>query len=271
MSRHRELSSKHFLMCKPTYFAVDYAINPWMDPSTPVDADLAVTQWTVLRDTYLGLGHEVDEIDPIPGLPDMVFAANGATVVDGTVMSALFRYPERAAEAPAYLNWFADSGYVTHEAKQVNEGEGDLLVAGRFVLAGTGFRTDLAAHSEAQEVFGRPVITLQLVDPRYYHLDTALAVLRDDEIAYLPEAFSPGSRTVLAQLFPNAIIASPRDAAVFGLNAVSDGENVVLPAQATGLAEQLSDRGYTPVPVDVSELLKAGGGPKCATLEIRDR
>jgi len=263
--------NRHYLMCRPTYFAVDYAINPWMDPSTPVDADLAVRQWTNLRDTYTGLGHRVEEIAAIPGLPDMVFAANGATVVDGTVMSAQFRYPERAAEAPAYLNWFAMAGYATHEAKHVNEGEGDLLLAGRFLLAGTGFRTDLAAHAEAQELFGHPVITLQLVDPRYYHLDTALTVLRDDDIAYLPEAFSPGSRAVLSQLFPDAILARPRDAAVLGLNAVSDGEHVVLPAQATGLVDQLAARGYTPVPVDLSELLKAGGGPKCATLEIRDR
>jgi N-dimethylarginine dimethylaminohydrolase len=256
-------------MCRPTYFAVDYVINPWMDPSVPVRTDLAVAQWTALRDTYRELGHTVDEIDPIPGLPDMVFAANGATVVDGLAYGAQFRYPQRAPEAPAYLNWLADAGFVTHEAKERNEGEGDLLLTRGFLLAGTGFRTDLAAHAEAQELFGRPVITLQLVDPRYYHLDTALTVLRGDTIAYLPEAFSASSRRVLAQLFPDAIEASPADAAVLGLNAVSDGHNVVLAKQATGLAGQLRERGFTPVPVDLSELLKAGGGPKCCTLELR--
>lgn len=269
------MSRRQYLMCRPTYFAVDYAINPWMDPATPVDVDLAVRQWTELRDTYRRLGHQVDEIDPIPGLPDMVFAANGATVVDGVVMSAQFRYPERAAEAPAYLNWFARAGYVTHEAKHVNEGEGDFLQAelrgGPVLLAGTGFRTDLAAHAEAQELYGRPVFTLQLVDPRYYHLDTALLVLGRGNIAYLPEAFSPGSQAVLRQLFPDAVIASPTDAGVLGLNGVSDGTSVVLPAQAHGLAAQLTDRGYTPVPVDLSELLKAGGGPKCCTLEVRGK
>ena len=168
---------RRYLMCRPTYFAVDYAINPWMDPTAPVDADLAVRQWEGLRDAYRRLGHTVEEIEPMPGLPDMVFAANGATVIDGDVYGAQFRYPERAAEAPAYLDWFADAGFETYEAKQINEGEGDLLLAGRFLLAGTGFRTDHAAHAEAQEIFGRPVITLQLVDPRYYHLDTALTVL----------------------------------------------------------------------------------------------
>ena len=227
---------RRYLMCRPTYFAVDYVINPWMDPSVPVDTELAVRQWTNLRDTYVRLGHRVDEIEPIPGLPDMVFAANGATVLDGIAYGAQFRYPERAAEAPAYLHWLTDAGFDAHEAKAVNEGEGDLLTTERFLLAGTGFRTDLAAHVEAQELFGRPVITLQLVDPRFYHLDTALTVL-GDTIAFLPQAFTPSSAKVLRQLFPDAIESTVEDAAVLGLNAVSDGHHVVLPAQATGLAE----------------------------------
>src|SRR6266545_567544 len=169
--------TRRYLMCPPTYFAVDYAINPWMDPSTPVDVDLANAQWSTLARTYRRLGHTVELIEPIPGLPDMVFAANGATVIDGSVLGSQFRYPERTEEGPAYLNWFARNGFVTQEAKSTNEGEGDLLLTERFLLAGTGFRTDLDAHSQAQELFGRPVITLQLVDPRFYHLDTALTVL----------------------------------------------------------------------------------------------
>jgi N-dimethylarginine dimethylaminohydrolase len=268
--------SRRYLMCRPTYFSVGYAINPWMNPDAPVDVDTAIRQWTNLRDTYRSLGHTVDEIAPIAGLPDMVFAANGATVVDGIVYGAQFRHPERAPEAPAYLNWFADAGFETHEAKQVNEGEGDLLVTDRFILAGTGFRTDHAAHLEAQERFGRPVVTLRLIDPWFYHLDTALTVLPGDPasgrtgtIAYLPEAFSEASRRVLAQLYPDAVLANRADAEVLGLNAVSDGHHVVLPAQATALAGQLAARGYQPVPVDLSELRKAGGGPKCCTLEVR--
>jgi N-dimethylarginine dimethylaminohydrolase len=149
-------------------------------------------QWTKLRDAYLELGHTVDEIEPIPGLPDMVFAANGATVIDGIAYGAQFRHPERAAEAPAYRNWLDGAGFETHDAKSVNEGEGDLLLTERFLLAGTGFRTDQAAHAEAQELFGRPVVTLQLVDPRFYHLDTALACSATP-VAFYPEAFSPGS------------------------------------------------------------------------------
>ncbi|MER7460421.1 dimethylargininase [Micromonospora sp. NPDC126480] len=262
---------RRYLMCPPTHFDVTYSINPWMEPEKPTDAALAVAQWERLRSLLVGLGHRVDLIDPEPGLPDMVFAANGATVVDGRVLAARFRHPQRAAEAPAYASWFRDRGYQVHEAAHVNEGEGDYLVTGTRILAGSGFRTAPAAHAEAERVLGRPVVGLELVDPRFYHLDTALAVLTDDEIMYYPEAFSGRSRELLAELYPDAVTATEEDALVFGLNAVSDGRHVVLSAQAVGLADRLARRGYVPIGVDLSELLKSGGGAKCCTLEVRDR
>jgi len=260
---------RHYVMCRPEHFEVRYAINPWMRPGDPVDRGRALAQWDALYRTYLDLGHRVDLIDPVPGLPDMVYAANGATVVGGVVLGARFRHPERAAEAGAHRAWFAAAGYPVVEPEFVNEGEGDLLAIGDVVLAGHGFRTDPRAHSEAAAVLGREVVPLMLVDPRFYHLDTAIAVLDDSTIAWLPAAFAPESQYVLRARFPDAVVADPADAAVLGLNAVSDGRNVVLPAQATGLAATLRERGYTPVPVDLSELLKGGGGPKCCTLEVR--
>jgi N-dimethylarginine dimethylaminohydrolase len=260
---------RRYLMCRPTYFAIEYQINPWMDPAVPVDTALAIDQWTRLRDVYVDLGHTVERIEPIRGLPDMVFAANGATVIDGRVLAVQFRDPQRADEGPAYRAWLERAGFEVHEAKHVNEGEGDFVLAGDVILAGTGFRTVHAAHARAQEVFGRPVITLQLVNPAYYHLDTALCALDDRTVAYLPEAFSAGSRAVLARLFPDAVLATAADAAVLGLNAVSDGRHVILPSQAVGLAAALRERGYDTIGVDMSELRKAGGGPKCCTLEVR--
>jgi N-dimethylarginine dimethylaminohydrolase len=270
VSAPRVATNRRYLMCEPRHFAVTYAINPWMDPSQPVDTELAVRQWRALADTYRRLGHDVLEIEPIESLPDMVFAANGATVAQGRVYGAKFRYAERVPEGPAYLDWFRAAGYTeAHEAQFVNEGEGDLLVAGSRLLAGTGFRTDPAAHVEAGAFLGLPVVTLELVDPRYYHLDTALCVLGPDEIAYFPGAFSPASQAVLRDLYPDAIIATAADAAVLGLNGVSDGFHVVLPIEAVALAATLLARGYQPVPVSLSELRKAGGGPKCCTLELR--
>ena len=260
---------RHYLMCRPTYFTVSYEINPWMDRRTPVDTPLAVAQWERLRDTYRDLGHTVETIDPVPGLPDMVYAANGATVVDGLVYSARFTHPERGPEGPAYLKWFADHGYVTHLAEHVNEGEGDLLTVGDVILAGTGFRTSRDAHAEVARIFGREVVTLELVDPRFYHLDTALSVLDERTVALFPGAFSERSQEELRRRFPDAILVGEADAAVLGLNAVSDGRNVVVTKHAAQYAEDLRARGFTPIGVDLSELLKAGGGAKCCTLEIR--
>ena len=256
-------------MGAPPHFAVAYAINPWMEPDKPTDTPLAVVQWERLRSLLTDLGHRVDLVDPVPGLPDMVFAANGATVVDGRVLSAKFRYPQRSAEAPAYLDWLAGHGYPVREARFVNEGEGDLLPTGERILAGTGFRTDLRAHAEAAEYFGRPVVSLNLVDPYFYHLDTALAVLDHEEIMYYPGAFSAQSRSVLRELYPTAIRATRADAAVFGLNAISDGRNVLLSQAAVHLAERLRDAGFEPTGIDLPELLKAGGGAKCCALELR--
>ncbi|MEV7807715.1 dimethylargininase [Microbispora sp. NPDC088329] len=267
-SGHRG-TDRHFLMCRPEFFTVSYSINPWMHPERATDTAKALRQWESLRQAYEGLGHTVSLIDPIEGLPDMVFAANGALVVDGRVYGARFAHPERAAEGPAYLRWFTERGYETLEASFTNEGEGDYLTLDEMILAGTGFRTDVAAHMEAQEFLGRPVVTLRLVDPRYYHLDTALFPLDGRNVAYYPEAFSEGSRKVLRRLFPDAVIATSADAEVLGLNAVSDGHNVVVNAEATGLILELKRRGFEVVPVDLGELRKAGGGPKCCTLEIR--
>jgi N-dimethylarginine dimethylaminohydrolase len=256
-------------MCPPTHFRVEYSTNPWMDPTKPVCTDLAVAQWEQLRELYLSLGHTVDLIEAREDLPDMVFAANGATVVDGRVMVARFRYPQRAGESAAYLDWFRAAGFgEVRQATWANEGEGDYLVAGDWVLAGTGLRSDARAHRELQEYFGRPVVGLDLVDPRYYHLDTALAVLDGSQIMYNPAAFSPGSEAILRRLFPDAVLATEADAAVFGLNAASDGRHVVLAQAATNLAAELRRRGFEPIGVDLSELLKSGGGVKCCTLEL---
>lgn len=261
---------RHYLMCRPTHFDVRYTINPWMDPAKPTSTALALAQWENLHDLLISLGHRVDVLPPAPGLPDMVFAANGATVVDGRALVARFRYPQRAGESQHYLDWFRANGFgPVRQAQWHNEGEGDYLVTRRMVLAGNGFRTDPRSHLEAHELFGRLVIGLDLVDPRFYHLDTVLAVLGDDDIMYYPPAFAPASRRLLHDLFPDAIIADTADAEVFGLNAVSDGRHVVLPEAATGLAARLSERGYRPIGVDLSELLKAGGSAKCCTLELR--
>ncbi len=264
----RRASLRHYVMTPPRFFAVDYAINPWMDTTTPVDSAVALSQWQRLQDVYLQLGHSVELVAPVPGLPDMVYAANGALIIDGTALVARFKYPQRQQESAAYGAWLQSQGFDPVYAQHVNEGQGDLLPVGDIILAGYGFRTALRAHSEVAGVFNRRVISLELIDPRFYHLDTALTVLDDTTIAYYPPAFSYVSRAHLKTLFPDAIMVDSADAYAFGLNAVSDGRNVILPAAAAGFAEQLSGAGFQPIGVEMPELLKGGGSVKCCTLEV---
>lgn len=260
---------RRFLMCRPDHFEVSYAINPWMDTSTPVDRERAIGQWEELRATYVAYGHDVETVAPVPGLPDMVFAANGGIAIGNRAMAARFLHPERQPESDAYQDWFEQQGHGSVvRATDDNEGQGDFLLAGEVMLAGTGFRTSVAAHREVERYFGVPVVTLELVDPRFYHLDTALAVLDGTTVAYYPPAFTEASNVLLRRLFPDAILATEEDAAVLGLNAVSDGHHVFLSSAAHGLHARLRERGFTPVGIDLSELLKAGGSVKCCTLEL---
>ncbi|MFR9774554.1 dimethylargininase [Micromonospora sp. MS34] len=273
VNQQRVPRKRTYLMCSPEHFAVEYAINPWMDVTAPVDAELAVKQWDRLRETLVGLGHEVHLLTPERGLPDMVFAANGAFVVDGTVYGAQFKHEQRAAEAAAHRAFYEEHGWRFIAPSDTNEGEGDFVYLpdahGGLILAGHGFRTELAAHAEAQEALGRPVVSLRLVDPRFYHLDVALASIDDENVVYYPGAFSAASQKVLAQLFPDAVLADDEDALAFGLNLVSDGRNVVLNSEATRLAGKLKMAGYSPVPVELAELKKGGGSVKCCIAELR--
>jgi N-dimethylarginine dimethylaminohydrolase len=272
----RRVLPRRYLMCPPTYFDVTYAINPWMDPQRPVDTGLALAQWTDLVEAYRAFGHRVDLLEAEPGLPDMVFTANGATVVDGKILLARFANSERSGEETAHQAWHEQHGATYGGGPvavpvAVNEAEGDFAVLGDVVLAGYGFRTSTAAHRELGDLTGREVLGLQLVDARFYHLDVALAVLDDGagHIAYFPGAFAEESRRLLASRYPDAVLVDEDDALGFGLNSVSDGLNVFVPAQAVTFARDLRLAGYRPVPIDLSEFRKAGGSIKCVTQEIR--
>ena len=265
----RIATKRTVLMCRPSYFTVVYRINPWMDPELPTDTALAVRQWETLHQAYLDLGFDVELVDPIDGLPDMVYAANGGFVIDNIAYGARFTHTQRQPEGPAYMDWFGANGFDVRVPVEVNEGEGDFLLVDGVILAGTGFRSASNSHRELAEISGREVVSLHLVNPSFYHLDTAIAILDDSNIAYLPSAFDEPSLDILRARFPNAIIVTEEDAAVLGLNSFSDGYNVVIAARAKDFERQLRERGYNPIGVDLSELLLGGGGVKCCTLELR--
>ncbi len=269
---------RRYLMCRPEFFTVSYEINPWMHTADPTDTSKAVQQWQTLHDTYLALGHDIELIDPIEGLPDMVYTANGGFIIDGKALGVKFSVDERRGEERPFMDRFDALGFEVVEPIAEQEGEGDILLVGDTILAGHGFRSSLESHREIARVFDREVVSLKLVDPRFYHLDTAISVLDPVEgpggvekanIAYLAHAFDEESQAVLAARFPDAIRVADEDGAVFGLNSASDGLNVIISPRAKGFEKQLRERGYNPVLVDLSELLLGGGGIKCCTLELR--
>jgi N-dimethylarginine dimethylaminohydrolase len=267
----RTASVRNFLMCAPDHFTVTHPVHS----ATPVNTVLAARQWENLHDTYRLLGHTVSVLDPIPGMAEMVFAANGGFSLDGRAYVACFADPGRRPEARAFQNWFDSHGFDTHVPGAVNEGEGDFAAVGGVILAGTGFHSSQESHAELADVFGREVLSLTLVDPRFDHLNLALAVLDSEaesgpgRIAYLPAAFDHASQAVLAKRYPRSIAVDEDEAALLALNSVSDGRHVVVSESAPRYIRQLLDNGYTPVPVDMSEVIQGGGGIKSCTQELR--
>lgn len=266
----REATTQRFVLCPPDWFRIAYRINVWMDPSRRVDRHLAAAQWRQLRGVLAGLGHRLDRVDPQPRQPDQVFTRDPVIVCGNRrVLVARWRYPQRAGETDPMLAWLHRRGWRDQTMARAHIEGGDVLDAGAHgLLLGHGFRSDAAAAADLRAVSGRRVTTLRLVDPRFYHLDTALAVISPDLVAYYPPAFDAASRSLIRRRWPDAIRATSEDALALGLNLISDGRNVVMPAQAAHLAAALIHRGACVVGLDLSELAAAGGGPHCCVLPI---
>jgi N-dimethylarginine dimethylaminohydrolase len=258
------------LMCPPDHYGIEYEINPWMSRSRGSTPDKAQAQWLSLHDTLLSLGVQVETMTPQPGLPDLVFTANAGLVYHRRFFSARFRHEVRARESPHFDAWFAAHGYrVEHLPEDMYfEGAGDALFCGETLFAGYRIRSDVRGHQHLAKILGIQVLPLELVNPRYYHLDTCFCPLAPGEALYYPEAFDRYGRTVLEANIPNLIAVNEKEAARFGCNAVVVGKTVVTNSDCEQLGEDLKKRGYTPVAVELDEFLKAGGSAKCLTLRL---
>ncbi len=258
------------LMCPPTYFDIEYEINPWMHQDDQPAEDTAANQWQKLYKIYTErLGWHIELAEPVKGLPDMVFATDCCLMIDGKVMLSNFRYPERQPETEQFRKWFEQAGYKElKQAKHKFEGGGDTMKFGDKIIAGYGFRSDHEAHKELESYFEREVISLKIVDERFYHLDTSLAVLDDKTVAYFPGAIDQASRKLLKSKVPNLIEATEEEAMGFGLNAVSDGRHVICSDESGSLLEKFRQAGFEPISTPILEFRKSGGGVKCLTLEL---
>jgi N-dimethylarginine dimethylaminohydrolase len=261
---------KSVLMCPPEFFDIEYEINPWMHTNDQPVEDTASSQWQKLYKIYTErLGWHVELAKPVKGLPDMVFATDCCLMIGDKVMLSSFRYPERQPETTHFESWFREHGYnQLKKAENFFEGGGDTMKFGDKIIAGYGFRSDIKAHHELAEYFNREVISLRIIDPRFYHLDTSLTVLSADTVAYYPPALDEDSRARLRSAVPNLIEATEEEAISFGLNAISDGKTVICSDESESLLRKYRDAGFTVIGTPILEFRKSGGGVKCLTLEL---
>ena len=280
-------SQPRFLMCAPRYFAVSYSINPWMDPRAWAEHsaslyETAQAQWAALRNAIAAAGAAVETLEPAPGLPDLVYTANGAVVCDGKAVLARFRYAERQQEEPLFAAAFAalkSRGLIdevfTLPAGLTLEGAGDCIfdaVRRRFWM-GCGFRSDAAAAPVLEEMLGIACVTLPLADPSFYHLDTAFCALPDGAVVYYPQAFTPAALAMIhGAVAPQDRIALERsDAVHFAANVVCIGRTIILSSCSAALSRTLSDRGYTLVETPLDVFQRGGGSACCLTLRLDHR
>jgi N-dimethylarginine dimethylaminohydrolase len=263
--------TKSILMCAPEYFDIEYEINPWMHTDNQVDTHLAAIQWHRLYGIYTKqLGWDVQLVKPEKGLPDMVFTANGGLVYKDKVALPRFRAPDRQPETKKFEAWFKDAGYQDIFLPKYDfEGEGDALVWNDIIFAGYPWRSDHASHKELADFFDAKVISLQLADARFYHLDTCLTIVDEQTVALWPKAFTAEALKKIHEAVPHVIEATDDDALAYGLNAMSDTKNIVVPEGAHNLMQAYKEKGMNVFPTAISEYQKSGGGVKCLTLELR--
>jgi len=263
---------KRFLMCDPKFFEVCYVINPWMEGNLgKVNRELARQQWQSLHDILAKLA-SVSLIEPVAGLPDMVFTANAGLVHKKDVVVSSFLHAERQPEAKFFEQFFSSNGYsVQHLQKEmIFEGAGDALfdTQGR-LWVGSGIRSDPHALDEIIAVLDVEAIGLELVDPHWYHLDTAFCPLPEGQAIAYAKAFSRKSVAALNAAFgANIIWVLEADAKNFACNAISIGQTIIMHKASAELKSALAKRGFEVIETDVSEFIKAGGACKCLTLEI---
>lgn len=262
--------AKKVLLCPPTYFDIEYEINVWMHTGDQPAEETATQQWQKLHDIYTKqLSWQVELIEPVKGLPDMVFATDCCVMINGKALLSRFRYPQRQPETAHFEKWFANHGFTDYkQAENFFEGGGDNLVCGNKILAGHGFRSAPEAAQEMHNFFGLEVVPLKIIDPRFYHLDTSLAVLSDDAVAFYPPALDQASQERLRAAVPNIIEATEEEARGFGLNAVSDGQTIITSNASESLLQKYRDAGFEVIGTPILEFRKSGGGAKCLTLEL---
>lgn len=265
-----QYSSPTILMCPPDYYGIEYEINPWMSRQRQSDRQIAIRQWSALKQLLEEAGARIELLLPAPSLPDLVFTANAALIYRGIAIMARFRYPQRQAEVPHDEKWLAAAGF---EIRQIPgdlhfEGAGDALFCGDTLFAGYRIRSHARGHQQIGELLRCRVIPVELVDPYYYHLDTCFCPLSPMQAIYFPAAFDAYGRAALSAHVPQLIEVTVAEARRFACNAVVVGRTVVTNTGCPELHATLREHGFSPRETPLDEFVKAGGSAKCLTLRL---
>jgi len=264
---------RELLLCPPDHYGIEYEINPWMSRARGAETAVVQRQWKGLETTLTKLGCKIFLIEPQPKLPDMVFTANAGLTLGKKFIPSNFRHQERADEAPFFSAWMEKHGYevIWLPDTLYFEGEGDALFSGDALFCGYKFRSDIKSHHAVAEIFKCLSISVELVDPRFYHLDTCFCPLPDGSAFWFPAAFDEYGQRAIRDHVADLIDVSEEEAAHFSCNAVVLDRQIVLPEGAPKLVRILEERGYQCHPLPMTEFLKAGGACKCLTMFLPQR
>jgi N-dimethylarginine dimethylaminohydrolase len=293
IGRFQSIMSKlqpHILMCPPDFYGIHYEINPWMDMSRQAEHAVAVEQWRALHQHIVDTGALVSLLTPVPGLPDLVFTANAAMIYGGgtdfspsdddglksvprgkpLALVSRFRHRQRQGEEPYNRRWFSENGFQIVDVPEnfSFEGAGDALFCGDTLYAGYRMRSDAAGHQQIGRMIACRVIPVELIDARYYHLDTCFCPLADDLAIWHPSAFDEYGQRAIREHVRELIEVEQSEAERFACNAVVIGRRVITNTGCDKLHAELAARGLEPVATPLDEFVKAGGSAKCLTLRL---
>ena len=265
------MPKKTLLMCPPDYYSIKYEINPWMSIRRKSRHNVAKKQWEDLYNLLdREIGVSIKLIAPQKEFPDMVFTANAGLVENNTFIRSNFRFKERKGEAKYFERWFKKNGYrIVKLPQEFNfEGEGDALFHGENLFAGYITRSDINAYNIISNVIKKRVLPLELVNPKFYHLDTCFLPLPNGEVVYYSYAFDKFGRKLIKNYIAKKITVKKPDALRFGCNAIAVDKNVVINTGCANLKNKLQQLNYRVFETNLSEFIKAGGSAKCLVMFI---
>lgn len=265
------------MVVNPKYFDVKYVINPHMEGHIgDINFEEAHVEWEKLKSAYENLGLYVHEVPAQEEFPDMVFCANQSLPnikSDGTkeVIMSVMHSPQRKGEVPHIEEVYEASSYNVIHLDETQftdfEGMGDAIwhFKKRLIWGGYGYRSTEDVYSHIAEMLETPVIALELINEKFYHLDTCFCVLNEETVLIYPAAFTEDGLKKIRSIFSTVIEANQHEAEdLFACNATCpDGKNVFIQKGCVDVNRKLEELGFRVHEFATDEYLKSGGSVFC--------